>query len=200
NGNLIYLETWVPEQKRKIDLHQQVLAEIKARLGVLEKTGEYHNCGIKKCCAEHDKNENRHHENNELIKANQNLMVGSDFSSAPNSKQINQEEKKQIREYFETKKIFSITLDEDKLVIVYNDKSQEIVEVNNSQLRQIKKIVEKQPNQRLSFSELQDKTVNSSPDNSKLYQGLAIGILSGIILVTLALIFASRKKPSSKKS
>src|SRR5437588_39485 len=115
-------------------------------------------------------NENHHHEN---IKTNKNLMAGSDFSSTPNSRQINEKEKKQIKEYFETKKIFSITLDEDKLVIVYNDKSQEIVEANNAQLRQIKKMVENQPNRQLSFSELQDNSVNSSPGNNKLYQGIA---------------------------
>ncbi|CAI2187787.1 6752_t:CDS:10, partial [Funneliformis geosporum] len=43
------------EQKELIASHKQIIAEIKARLGVLEKTGEYHNCGIKKCCSAHDK-------------------------------------------------------------------------------------------------------------------------------------------------
>ena len=101
---------------------------------------------------------------------------------------------------FETKKIFSITLDEDKLVIVYNDKSQEIVEVNNPQLQQIKAVVENQPNQTLSFSELRDNSTSSSLGNNKLYQGIVIGALSGVILVGLALVLIVRKKSSSKKN
>ena len=91
-------------------------------------------------------------------------------------------------------------MDEDKLIITYNDKSQEIVEINNSQLQQIKEVVENQPNQKLFFSELQNNTANSSPNNNKLYQGLVIGVLSGIILVGIALIFIVRKKSSSKKN
>jgi len=129
------------------------------------------------------------------------LIAGSNFSNTPNLiKQISDKEKIQIKEYFETKKIFSIALDEDKLIITYNDKSQEIVEINNSQLQQIKEVVENQPNQKLFFSELQNNTANSSPNNNKLYQGLVIGVLSGIILVGIALIFIVRKKSSSKKN
>jgi len=81
NGNLIYLETWAKEQKKLIDNHKQVLSEIKARLGVLEKTGEYHNCGIKKCCAEHDRPD---HSKSKSINENKGLIVAGpvekDFS------------------------------------------------------------------------------------------------------------------------
>jgi len=127
------------------------------------------------------------------------LILGSSSESTPNSKQISEEEKKQIKEYFKTKKISSITLEDEELVIIYNDKSQKIAKVNDSQLQLIKAVVQNQPNQSLSFSELQDNTANSSPqvNNSKLYYGLVI-IISGIILVVLALIFASRKKTSKK--
>jgi len=197
---LIYLETWAKEQSQEISHTKQILAEIKARLDQLTTSGQFHNCGIKKCCAEHDKGESNYHGNNELIKRNKNLIAGSNFSNTPNIKQISDKEKIQIKEYFETKKIFSIALDEDKLIITYNDKSQEIVEINNSQLQQIKEVVENQPNQKLFFSELQNNTANSSPNNNKLYQGLVIGVLSGIILVGIALIFIVRKKSSSKKN
>jgi len=128
------------------------------------------------------------------------IAGGSNFNNTPNSKQISEKEKTQIKEYFESKNIFSITLNKDKLIIVYNDKSQEIVEVNNPQLQQIKEMIQNQPNRKLSFSELQNKVTNSSPNNSKLYQGLIIGVLSGVILVGLALILVVRKKSSSKKN
>ena len=201
---MIYLETWAKEQKEEIDSHTSILAEIKARLDQITASEEYHNCGIKKCCAEHDKGEVRRHDgNNELVKGNKNLIAGSSPKSTPNSKQINEEDKNQIKEYFQSKDISSITLlHGDKLLIVYNDKSQEITEIDNSQLQQIKTMVKNQPNQSLSFSELQDNdTTNSSSqgNSNKLYYGLIIGVISGIVLTALALIFTSRKKSSSKK-
>ncbi|MCE8159158.1 MAG: hypothetical protein I3270_02645 [Candidatus Moeniiplasma glomeromycotorum] len=55
NGNLIYLETWEKERMGEIDNTKQVLAEIKARLAKLKESGQFHNCRIKKCCAEHDR-------------------------------------------------------------------------------------------------------------------------------------------------
>jgi len=91
------LETWAKEQSQEISHTKQILAEIKARLDQLTTSGQFHNCGIKKCCAEHDKNENHHHGNNELIKRKKNLIAGSDFSSVPNSKQISDKEKIQIK-------------------------------------------------------------------------------------------------------
>ena len=180
------METWAKEQVQEISHTKQVLAEIEARLAKLKESGQFHNCGIKKCCAEHDKNESHRHGNNELIEENKNLIIGSNSESMPNSKQISEKEKNQIKEYFKTKNILSITLEGDELVITHNDKSQEVVEINNSQMQLMKAVVQNQPNQSLSFSELQnDNTNNSSPqgNNNKLYYGIAIGVISGIILV-----------------
>ncbi|MCE8162729.1 MAG: hypothetical protein I3273_01850 [Candidatus Moeniiplasma glomeromycotorum] len=67
NTNLIYLETWAPEQETKIGSHEQVLDEIKARLDRITATGQFHNCGIKKCCVEHDRPELSESERQDLI-------------------------------------------------------------------------------------------------------------------------------------
>jgi hypothetical protein len=126
------------------------------------------------------------------------LTAGSE--STP-KEPIDWEDKNQIKEYFKTKNIFSITVEGEKLVIVYNDKSQQVREVDNYQLLQIKAAVQNWPNQQLSFSELQgENATNSFPqaNNNKLYYGIAIGTISGIVLVVLALIFVSRKKTSKK--
>lgn len=67
NGNLIYLETWESEEKGKIYLHKQVLAEIKALLDKITASGQFHNCGIKKCCDGHDRPEHPETENPLII-------------------------------------------------------------------------------------------------------------------------------------
>jgi hypothetical protein len=64
-GNLIWLETWDKQEQELIDKTQKIIAEIEKRLQELNEVGGYDNCGIRLCCAEHDKNhkgDNRQHE------------------------------------------------------------------------------------------------------------------------------------------
>src|SRR5690349_44371 len=61
NGNLIWLEVWDKQGQELITKNQKIVTEIKKRLQELNEVGGYNNCGIRLCCAEHDKN---HGDNN----------------------------------------------------------------------------------------------------------------------------------------
>jgi hypothetical protein len=229
--NLTYLESlkkapWNEFRDEDILLTKKNIAEVEERLEKIKQEGRYNDCDIN--CADcgnilcyHEKGRqdcpagSRHkschgnmyqrgeknNKTNQPIEGNKNLLSGSNSNHTPNNNQINEVERNQIKQYFETWNIHSIALEGDNLVIVYNDnnKGQEVVKVNNRQLQLIKSVVKKQPGQSLSFSELQNNN-NSSPNsrNNNLYQVLAIGIVSGIILIGLVLVLTNKKKTSRK--
>jgi len=118
-------------------------------------------------------------------------------SVLPAKKPKNDWSEDQIEKYFRDNDIHSISLDGDKLVIEYNDKSKgkEITEAKNPQLQLIKHLVEQAENHSLTFSKPQQpiNPSQSNPNNDKLVIGLAVGA-GAVILVGIVVYFARKRK------
>jgi hypothetical protein len=89
------------------------------------------------------------------------------------------------------KKISKISLENDKLIIVYNDNTKKVVESEDQQLQKYRQYIKNLPHQSLSLSDLQKNDTNNSstPDqsNTVIYIGLIAGafILGGIFVYFL---------------
>jgi len=129
--------------------------------------------------------------------------TGRQSSTSPKSNnnknnQISDSEKSQILQYFVAKNIKKIALNNDKLIIEYNDNTTKAIEKNkDQQLQKYYQLIQSLPSQSLSLNELQNNNTNNSiastpnKNNTVIYISLAIGafVLGGIFVY-----FLTRKK------
>src|SRR4051812_49060783 len=108
-------------------------------------------CGVKLCC---------HYEGQACEKGQSKLVLPENFShfgfgfkGNDNHHQldkISKVEQKKIEKYFRENNIYSITLVEDKLLIIYNDNRKETILIDNQQLQLIKTLAQEQDNKTLN--------------------------------------------------
>src|SRR5207237_2830893 len=81
----------------------------------------------------------------------------------------------------------------------YNQ-DKKVAAMENRELQQYCQLIQSQPNQSLSLTDLQTNINPSAPNqenNNNLYKGLAVGIIGGIILtgiITYSLSYRRKKK------
>jgi len=109
--------------------------------------------------------------------------------------QISDSEKSQLLQYFITKNIKKIALNNGKLIIEYNNNTKKTIENEDQQLQKYHQFIQSLPTQSLSLNELQNNNTNNpttpNKNNAVIYISLAIGtfVLGGIFVC-----FLTRKK------
>jgi len=98
------------------------------------------------------------------------------------------------------KNITKIVLENNKLVIEYNDNKKKTIENEGQELQKYRQIIKDLPNQQLSLSDLKnDDSANISTNNgNNLYKGLAIG--TGVVILAGMVVYFVRKRFKKKNN
>jgi len=120
--------------------------------------------------------------------------------SAPKSNQISPTDKNQLFQFFLTHHIKKITLENGKLIIEYNNHDKKATEMENRELQQYRQLIQSQPNQSLSLTDLQTNInpSTSNQENNNLYKGLAVGVIGGVILIGIIVYSLSHRRKKEK--
>lgn len=211
NANLIYLETWDKQEQEMIAKNQQIVAEIEKRLKELSEVGGYDNCGIRLCCAEHDKDHNHQHQS----KDKKSLVAGSHPVTNSVTKVGNpklNEDKNQsldisllikLLKWMKKEGIDQISLDpvNNQLVVKYDNNTEVVLDDDFfTASQEIKSYFQQNPTQSqlLSRQDL-EKQINQQEvkNNSNDWILPAIGISSLVFLILVWIIV--RKKSKNQK-
>jgi len=112
-----------------------------------------------------------------------------------NNNQLTDAEKEQISQWLIKNDITKISLENDKLVIEYNNKTIQKVETENQEQQKYHQIIRSLPSKSLSLSELQNSSNSSVPGkNNNLVTGLVVGVIGGVALTGIIALLLSRKK------
>lgn len=206
-GNLIYLETWEKEALTHIIQTKKIINEIAEALAQLEKTGNYQDCGIKKCCPEHDRPQGDSHQHNS--QGNSELMA-TGTGKPKNKKPLTSENAPALTDNFLTEllsfmkkqKINQIAWNptNKQLIAEYNDNTQKTLTTNllpnGSQLvnywqnsQNLNKLSLSQADLTRHLSQLQANSFNIEP---WIFPLSVLGI--SVFLILFGIILSQKKK------
>ncbi|MCE8162895.1 MAG: hypothetical protein I3273_00985 [Candidatus Moeniiplasma glomeromycotorum] len=133
------------------------------------------------------------------------VLNGSPSPTIPENKpknipQLTSSEKDIIRNYMKKNEIISLTLFSDILIVEYKNKPSQRLVINNSELQNIQKCLEKTADKSLSWEQIRGNSNSTNQPRSPNYTSLwiSLGVGGGIVLGILATYLVSKVRKNKK--